>query len=125
MQSRNSTGDSFFAWEGDILVVNSLGKPRGTQLKVSVSAAPVAGKATQHMLRFLAPLFGVPVAHIEVVFDHENVNKQLRIRRRRSCRRCLCSHPGWLTGIEGAEAIKADKRGYGPIWADMGRSRLI
>jgi hypothetical protein len=32
------------------------------------------------MLRFLAPLFGVTVADIEVVFGQENVNKQLRIR---------------------------------------------
>lgn len=87
---RNRTGDSFFAWEGDVLVVNILGKPSavkdaigkpyGTQLKVSVTAAPLAGRATDHMLRFLAPLFGVTVSDIEVVFGQENVNKQLRIR---------------------------------------------
>ena len=86
---RNATGDSFFAWEGDVLVVNilgkpsaskdAIGKPKGTQLKISVTAAPVNGKATDHMVRFLAPLFGVPVSRIEVVFGQENVNKQLRI----------------------------------------------
>ena len=32
------------------------------------------------MVRFLAPLFGVAVADIEVVFGQENVNKQLRIK---------------------------------------------
>ena len=90
MRPRNSTGDSFFAWEGDILVVNILGKPgaardaigkvKGTQLKVSVTAAPSAGKATDHMVRFLAPLFSVAVSDIEVVFGRENVNKQLRIK---------------------------------------------
>lgn len=89
-QVRNATGDSFFAWEGEVLVVNilgkpaaakdAIGKPKGTQLKVSVTAAPQAGKATEHMLRFLAPLFGVAVADIEVVFGRENVNKQLRIK---------------------------------------------
>lgn len=88
-RSRNSTGDSFFAWDGDVLVVNilgkpsaskdAIGKPKGTQLKVSVTAAPKDGKATDHMLRFLAPLFGVPVSRIKVVFGQENVNKQLRI----------------------------------------------
>ena len=31
-------------------------------------------------MRFLAPLFGVAVADVEVVFGRENVNKQLRIR---------------------------------------------
>jgi uncharacterized protein len=86
---RNSTGDSFFAWEGDVLVVNilgkpsagkdAIGKPKGTQLKISVTAAPFNGKATDHMVRFLAPLFGVPVANIKVVFGQENINKQLRI----------------------------------------------
>ena len=86
---RNATGDTFFAWEGDVLVVNilgkpsaskdAIGKPKGTQLKISVTAAPVNGKATDHMVRFLAPLFGVAVSDIEVVFGRENVNKQLRI----------------------------------------------
>ena len=76
-------------WSGDVLVVNilgkpsaskdAIGKPKGTQLKISVTAAPVNGKATDHMVRFLAPLFGVVVADIEVVFGRENVNKQLRI----------------------------------------------
>jgi uncharacterized protein (TIGR00251 family) len=86
---RNRTGDSFFGWDGDTLVVNilgkpsaskdAIGKPKGTQLKVSVTAAPRDGKATDHMVRFLAPLFGVAVADIAVVFGQENVNKQLRI----------------------------------------------
>jgi uncharacterized protein (TIGR00251 family) len=89
-QIRNATGDSFFAWDGDVLVLNilgkpaagrdAIGKPKGTQLKVSVTAAPQGGKATDHMLRFLAPLFGVAVADIEVVFGQENVNKQVRIK---------------------------------------------
>lgn len=89
-QVRNSTGDSFFAWDGDVLVVNilgkpsaskdAIGKPKGTRLKVSVTAAPQNGRATDHMLRFLAPLFGVNVSAIEVVFGQENVNKQLRIK---------------------------------------------
>ena len=44
---RNITGDSFFAWDGDTLVVNilgkpsaskdAIGKPKGTQLKISVT----------------------------------------------------------------------------------------
>ncbi len=86
---RNTTGDTFFGWDGDVLVLNvlgkpsaskdAIGKPKGTQLKISVTAAPRDGKATDYMVRFLAPLFGVAVADIEVVFGQENVNKQLRI----------------------------------------------
>jgi uncharacterized protein (TIGR00251 family) len=88
-QVKNFTGDTFFAWDGDVLVVNilgkpsaakdAIGKPKGTQLKVSVTAAPQHGRATDHMVRFLAPLFGVSVSAIEVVFGQENINKQLRI----------------------------------------------
>ena len=59
---------------------DAIGKPKGTQLKVSVTATPVGGKATDHMMRFLAPLFGVPVGDIEVVFGRMSVNKQVRIR---------------------------------------------
>jgi uncharacterized protein (TIGR00251 family) len=87
---RKLTGDSFFAWDGDVLVVNilgkpgagkdAIGKPYGQQLKVSVTASPEAGRATDHMLRFLAPHFGVKVADIEVVFGRTSVNKQLRIK---------------------------------------------
>lgn len=84
------TGDSFFIWEGDVLIVNILGTPaaacdkigtpKGHQLQVSVTARPVRGRATDHMLRFLAPHFGVTPEAIEVVFGRMNVNKQLRIK---------------------------------------------
>jgi hypothetical protein len=80
----------FFYWEGETLVLNilgkpsakldAIGKPKGHQLKVSVTAAPVAGKATDHMVRFLADEFGVAARDIEVVFGRMNVNKQLRIK---------------------------------------------
>ena len=90
MQHRNITGDSFFCWDGDILIVNILGKPsagkdaigepQGNQLRVSVKAKPLNGKATDYMVKYLAPMFGVRVADIEVVFGQENVNKQLRIK---------------------------------------------
>lgn len=84
------TPKSFFYWEGETLVLNILGKPSakqdaigkpyGHQLKVSVTAAPRAGRATDHMVRFLAGEFGVAASDIEVVFGRMNVNKQLRIQ---------------------------------------------
>jgi uncharacterized protein (TIGR00251 family) len=80
---------SFCAWDGETLVLNilgtpsakqdAIGKPKGNQLKVSVTAAPVAGRATDHMVKFLAGEFGVSTKDIEVVFGRMNVNKQLRI----------------------------------------------
>ena len=84
------TKQPFFYWEGETLVLNvlgkpsakqdAIGKPKGHQLKISVTAAPRAGRATDHMLRFLANEFGVTTGDIEVVFGRMNVNKQLRIK---------------------------------------------
>ncbi|MDD5266599.1 MAG: DUF167 family protein [Methylococcales bacterium] len=81
---------SFFAWDGDTLILNVLGTPgakqdaigkvKGNQLKISVTEAPRAGRATDHMVRFLAKEFDVAVADIAVVFGRMNINKQLRIK---------------------------------------------
>jgi len=81
--------NTFYAWDGDILILNILGtpnaktdkigKPKGNQLKVRAAAVPRGGKATDHMVKFLAKEFGVRASDIEVVFGRMNVNKQLRI----------------------------------------------
>ncbi|MDD2893881.1 MAG: DUF167 domain-containing protein [Halothiobacillaceae bacterium] len=90
MEATRSAIDSFCAWDGDTLVLNilgtpaakrdAIGKPKGHQLKVSVTAAPEDGKATDHMVRFLAREFGVKVKDIEVVFGRTCIHKQLRIK---------------------------------------------
>lgn len=56
-----------------------IGKVKDKQLKVSVTAEPKAGKATDHMVVFLAKEFDVKKSAIEVVFGRMNINKQLRI----------------------------------------------
>ncbi|ADN10063.1 DUF167 domain-containing protein [Sulfurimonas autotrophica] len=81
----------WFWWEDDVLVFNILGKPSakitkigkpfGNQLKISVACAPVNGKATDHLVKFLAHEFDVKIKDIEVVFGRMNVNKQLRVTR--------------------------------------------
>lgn len=90
MASKKLVLKTFCEWDGDTLVLNILGKPssnkdaigkvKGKQLNVSVTEAPVAGRATDHMVRFLAVEFGVAIFNIEVVFGRFNVNKQLRIK---------------------------------------------
>lgn len=97
--------DGFCMWDGETLVLNILGEPKakedaigrvkGRQLMVSVTATPRWGRATDHMVRFLAEEFGVDVADIEVVFGRFNVNKQLRIYAPKRL-------PGPLQGISGA-----------------------
>lgn len=79
----------FCHWEGETLVLNVLGRPRakrtaigeviGSQLEIHVAEMPVRGRATAHLVRFLAEEFQVPESAIVVVFGVYNVNKQLRI----------------------------------------------
>ena len=81
---------SFCGWEGDTLILNVLGtpgakktvigKPKGNQLKISVTASPENGKATDYMVKFLAGEFGVTTKDITVVFGQFNIHKQLRIK---------------------------------------------
>ena len=80
---------SFCWWEGETLVLNILGRPRARktkigkvidkQLEIHVAENPVRGKATAHLVDFLAEEFQVPRSAIVVVFGVYNVNKQLRI----------------------------------------------
>ena len=79
----------FFNWEGNTLVLNILGRPNakktkigkiiGKQLEIFVAEKPIRGKATAHMVKFLAGEFEVAESEITVVFGVYNVNKQLRI----------------------------------------------
>jgi uncharacterized protein len=80
---------SFCQWEGDTLVLNILGRPRakktkigkviGKQLEIHVAENPVRGKATAHLVTFLAGEFQVAESAITVVFGVYNVNKQVRV----------------------------------------------
>ncbi len=80
---------SFCHWEDDTLVLNILGRPRakktklgkviGKQLEIHVAENPVRGKATAHLVKFLAEEFQVAESAITVVFGVYNVNKQVRI----------------------------------------------
>ena len=79
----------FFHWEGGTLLLNvkvrararrdAIGKVVGEQLVIHVTEAPVQGKATAHLVRFLAEEFHVPKGAITVVSGAHNVNKRLRI----------------------------------------------
>lgn len=94
---------SFCHWEGDTLVLNILGRPRakktaigrviGKQLEVHVAENPVRGRATAHLVRFLAEEFQVPESSITVVFGVYNVNKQLRIAAPKRLPALIPPHP--------------------------------
>ncbi|MBU1213771.1 MAG: DUF167 domain-containing protein [Gammaproteobacteria bacterium] len=82
--------DAFCQWQDDTLVLNVLGRPRanrtrigkviGKQLEIYVAENPVRGRATAHLVRYLAGRFDVSEPAITVVFGVYNVNKQLRIK---------------------------------------------
>ncbi len=83
------TASLFYRWEGAVLVLNvygiagakrdEIGKPRGNELKVSVTAAPENGKATARMAVFLAKAFGVAKKEVELTFGLTSPHKQFRI----------------------------------------------
>lgn len=95
---------SFCQWEGDTLVLNILGRPRasktkigkviGKQLEIHVAENPVRGKATAHLVKFLAEEFQVPESAITVVFGVYNVNKQLRIKAPQRLPAVIAKQPG-------------------------------
>lgn len=99
MATKTRSMKNFYCWDADTLVLNILGTPsaskdaigkvKGQQLKVSVTQAPRAGRATDHMVRFLAEEFGVARSDIEVVFGRMNVNKQLRIKAPKNLPDCI------------------------------------
>ncbi|MDA8360829.1 MAG: DUF167 domain-containing protein [Gammaproteobacteria bacterium] len=86
--------ETFYFWDGDVLVLDILGKPgarqdaigrvQGNKLKIHVAATAESGRATRHMLGFLADAFGVSRTAIEVVFGARSVHKRVRIQSPRN-----------------------------------------
>lgn len=80
-------------------MLNILGRPRakktkigkviGKQLEIHVAENPVRGRATAHMVKFLAGEFQVAESAITVVFGVYNVNKQLRITAPQQLPSCI------------------------------------
>ena len=85
-----SAGPAWYRWEGADLVLclrvqprasrDELLGPEGGHLRVRVTAPPVAGKANEHLRRFLAELFGVPRARVELLAGEQSRTKRWRVR---------------------------------------------
>lgn len=54
--------------------------PAGDHFKVRITAPPVEGKANDHLRRYLARLFGVPLSQVELVAGGQARLKRMRIR---------------------------------------------
>jgi len=49
-------------------------------LKIRLTAPPVEGEANKECLKFLAKVFGVPKAHLEIVQGHKSRRKAILVR---------------------------------------------
>jgi uncharacterized protein len=49
------------------------------RLKISITTAPEAGKANDHLVKFLAKYFGVPQKHVRITKGHKNKYKSVSI----------------------------------------------
>jgi uncharacterized protein len=81
----------WYHWQGDDLVLaihlqpgsarDMLAGTHGERLKIKVTAAPVDGRANDHLIRYLARLFGVPCSRIDLLAGRSCRSKRVRIRR--------------------------------------------
>jgi hypothetical protein len=79
----------FYHWQGDALVIavqvqtraskDEFAGPKGDQLRIRITAAPVDGKANAHLIKFLAKQFGVTKSTIVLEKGETSRNKRLRI----------------------------------------------
>jgi uncharacterized protein (TIGR00251 family) len=82
---------SWYHWKGDDLILtihvlpgsaqDMLAGTHGERLKIKITAAPVDGRANDHLIRYLARLFGVPYSRVDLMAGHNSRSKRVRIRR--------------------------------------------
>ena len=80
----------WFRWEGGDLILRLRVTARAGRdgfigvandcLKVRIAAAPVQGRANQHLIGFLAQEFDIPRASIALLQGHKGKTKVLRLR---------------------------------------------
>ncbi|MCU7959810.1 MAG: DUF167 family protein [gamma proteobacterium symbiont of Bathyaustriella thionipta] len=78
-------------WQDDALILALKIQPKASQdqiaqpfndaLKIRISAAPVDGKANQHLRRFLAKQFGVSQSRVTLLSGQSARIKRVRIER--------------------------------------------
>ncbi|MDX1823424.1 MAG: DUF167 family protein [Thiohalomonadales bacterium] len=79
----------FYSWHNDSLLLHIYVQPRASQdeivgphgdsLKVRITAPPVEGKANEHLLKFLAKVFGVSRKQISLTSGQQGRHKLLCI----------------------------------------------
>jgi len=82
---------AWYHWRGEDLVLaihlqpgsarDTLAGIHGERLKIRITAAPVDGRANDHLIRYLAGLFDVPRSRVDLLAGHSSRSKRVRIRR--------------------------------------------
>ncbi|MEJ2687960.1 MAG: DUF167 family protein [Gammaproteobacteria bacterium] len=80
----------WYHWDGADLILqlriqprakrDEIAGPHGGRLKVRISAPPVDGKANDHLIAFMATVFGVPRQRVAVVAGAASRDKRVRIQ---------------------------------------------
>ena len=79
----------FFQWQDDDLILNLRVQPRaskdgfaeilGDAIKLRITAAPVDGRANQHLISWLAKTFKVTRKQIKILNGESGRNKRIKI----------------------------------------------
>ena len=79
-----------YAWDGDTLILDVLGRPgarkdaiaaiQDGRMRIHIAATAEGGRATHHLIGFLAEIFAVPRAAVSLVFGAYSAKKRVRIR---------------------------------------------
>jgi len=81
---------AWFRWDGSDLILHvhlqprastdALVGPLGEHLKIRITAPPVEGKANDHLIAYLAKLFGVPKNQVVLEQGETGKRKVVRIK---------------------------------------------
>jgi len=80
---------TFYLWNKNDLILELQIQTKATKnaiigeynhrLKISITAAPEAGKANAHLIKFLAKYFGIPQKQVKIIKGHQNKYKSILI----------------------------------------------
>lgn len=79
----------FYHWDGEQLILHlyvqpgatkdEIVGPYGDSLKVRITAPPVDNKANQHLVKFLAKIFGVTKSQLHLLSGNTNRHKKISV----------------------------------------------
>jgi len=91
----------FFQWQDGDLILNIKVQPRaskdgfaeiiGNAIKLRITAAPVDGKANQHLITLLAKIFKVTRDQVEILNGKSGRDKRIKVIQPKQLPECITS----------------------------------